>query len=160
MEGHSGTRAASLESDSVLSGSFRDSAVAEAFAKEGKVDKAAPLLARAFTFLKQNDERYVEAELERIAGEIELHRARLGADDAESSWNAAEDAFRRAMATGAASGAKSLRLRAAMSLARLLASQRRKAEAVRILHGEYEDFSEGFETPDLIRARALLDQLS
>ena len=73
---------------------------------------------------------------------------------------AAEADFRKAVARAASMGAKTLELRAIMSLARLLEQQQRRDEARAMLAEIYNWFTEGFDTADLIDARALLDELA
>jgi predicted ATPase len=79
-------------------------------------------------------------------------------DDARDESEAAE-CFRRALALSQQQRARSVELRAAMSMGRLLQKQGRKAEARATLEDVYGWFTEGFETADLKEARALLDQL-
>jgi predicted ATPase len=74
--------------------------------------------------------------------------------------NEAEDYLHRAIDNARSRSAKSFELRAAMSLARFLRDQGRSAEARETLTPVYNWFTEGFGTPDLIDARALLDELS
>jgi tetratricopeptide (TPR) repeat protein len=89
-------------------------------------------------------------EIERIRGELLVARGDRGQ---------AERCFRRAMQSAQSRGERSLELRATVSLARLLAGQRRRAEASSVLGELYAAFTEGFETADLRAARSLLDQL-
>jgi predicted ATPase len=72
----------------------------------------------------------------------------------------AQRCFERAIEVAQKQSAKSLELRATMSLSRLLASQDRLDEARRILAGIYNWFTEGFDTADLKDAKALLEELS
>ena len=78
----------------------------------------------------------------------------IGADEA------AERLFVRALDLAARQQARSLELRAAMSLARLWGRQRRLTEARSVLHPVFARFTEGFETRDLIEARELLGAVS
>ena len=93
-----------------------------------------------------------EAELHRLRGELLLQRG----DDPQH----AEDCFRQAIAIAQRQGAQSWELRATTSLARLLRDQGRRDEAREMLATIYNWFSEGFDTPDLVDARALLDELA
>ena len=95
----------------------------------------------------------MEAELYRLQGEILLE---LAPDEHEP----AEAAYQQAIAVAQPQGAKSLELRAAMSLARLRRSQDKTAEALDLLAPVYEWFTGGFDTADLQEAKALLDELS
>jgi predicted ATPase len=72
----------------------------------------------------------------------------------------AETGFREAIALAQSLSAKSWELRATMSLARLLRNANRRDEARTMLAEVYNWFTEGFDTPDLMDAKALLDELS
>jgi predicted ATPase len=71
----------------------------------------------------------------------------------------AEALFREAIKIAQRQGAKSLELRATMSLARLLAKQSRREQARAMLADIYGFFTEGFDTADLKEAKALLEEL-
>ena len=90
------------------------------------------------------------AELLRIKGEILLRRETVAA---------AEDSFREALNIAQEQEALLWELRAALSLARLRVNQGRGSEARQLLAPVYDRFTEGFETPDLRAAKALLDEL-
>ena len=96
---------------------------------------------------------WTEAEISRIKGEILC--AKDGPDAAE-----AEECFRKAIEIAHHQQARSLELRAATSLARLWQTQGKAKEARELLALIYAWFTEGFDTPDLIEAKALLDELS
>jgi predicted ATPase len=96
-------------------------------------------------------ERLWEAEVHRLAGEI----ARRAGDSEK-----AEECIGRALAVARAQRAKSWELRAATSLARLLRDQGRRMEARDALARVYEEFKEGFDTHDLIEAKAALRELT
>lgn len=89
-----------------------------------------------------------------LKGELLLLRLALGERDE------AEVCFREAMDVARRQSARSFELRAALSLARLWQSQRRTAEARRLLEEVYGWFMEGLDTPDLVEARTLLGELS
>jgi predicted ATPase len=92
------------------------------------------------------------AELLRIKGEVLLScRAPVAIE--------AEDHFLRSLAWARQQGARSWELRAATSLARLWARDARNQEARELVAPIYEQFTEGFETPDLKQAKGLLEQL-
>ena len=97
-----------------------------------------------------------EAELYRLKGELLLKRDELepsGLTEAEACFARALDAARRQQA-------KSLELRAAMSLGRLWQRQGKSAEARDLVAGVYGWFTQGFDTADLIAAKAWLDSLA
>jgi len=108
-------------------------------------------LDQALEAVDQFDTRMLESEIHRIRGEFNL----LAHDE-----RAAEHQFRKALRISQAQGAKSWELRAAISLAKLMKSQGRDAEARAILEPIYGWFREGFETGDLIEAKALLQASS
>src|SRR6266851_1069944 len=93
------------------------------------------------------------AEMHRLKGELLLR---------QDSSNAAEaqNCFERAIEIARKQSAKSLELRATMSLAQLLAKQGRRDEARAMLAEIYGWFTEGFETADLEEAKALLDDVA
>jgi predicted ATPase/DNA-binding SARP family transcriptional activator len=125
--------------------------LAEAQAKAGQEDEGLATLEKAFSMVERLDERQWEAELHRLKGEILLMKGEEGA---------AEDCLQRAVEVARAQQAKSLELRAVMSLCRLWEKQEKKKPACRMLEGIYNWFTEGFDTPDLVQAKSLLEQLS
>jgi predicted ATPase len=125
--------------------------LAEAQARAGRAEEGLATLAYAFTLVEETDERYCEAELHRLKGELLL--AQGGEADAEASFHKAIEVARR-------QEAKSWELRATVSLCRLWQKQGKREEARRILAEIYGWFSEGFDTTDLIEARILLEELS
>ena len=94
-----------------------------------------------------------EAELYRLKGELLLTRSSEHQAEAETCFQQALDVARRQQA-------KSLELRAAMSLARLWQQQGKRAEAHELLAPIYGWFTEGFDTADLQEAKALLEALT
>jgi tetratricopeptide (TPR) repeat protein len=115
-------------------------------------DEAARHLKGALALSHAIDERFYLAELLRLRGEIGLRRA--GPDR-----GTAEAAFREAIGIARGQAAKSLELRAATSLARLWQAQGKPDAARDLLAPVYAWFSEGFDTLDLIEAKALLEEL-
>jgi predicted ATPase len=103
--------------------------------------------------VERTKERWWEAEVNRIAGEIAL----MGPQNDSAK---AEAHFERALAVTRQQQAKSWELRAAMSLARLWRDQGKVREARELLAPVYGWFTEGFDTLDLKEAKALLDELS
>jgi predicted ATPase len=102
--------------------------------------------------VNNTDERWWEAELYRLKGEL------LSPSSMEN-WAEAETCFRQAIDVARRQQAKSLELRAAMSLSRLWQQQGKRAEARQLLAPIYNWFTEGFETADLQEAKALLAEL-
>jgi predicted ATPase len=101
--------------------------------------------------MEQNGERFYEAELLRLKGELLLKRAAL--DDGGAC-------FRQAITVARRQSAKTWELRATTSLARLLAKQGKENEGREMLAEIYGWFTEGFDTADLKDAKALLEELS
>jgi predicted ATPase len=126
--------------------------LADVCAHLGHTDDALQALAEAHTLVEQHEERLWEAEACRLRGVLLLRQ--LGTPQAE-----AEAWLQRALDTARRQEAKSLELRAAMSLARLWQEQGKRAEARALLAPIYDWFTEGFDTADLKEAKALLDAL-
>jgi adenylate cyclase len=99
-------------------------------------------------------ERYYEAELHRLRGELLLAQG-IGTAVAE-----AEICFERAIEVARRQSARSLELRATMSLSRAWQTQGKKLQAHTMLAEVYGWFTEGFDTVDLGKAKALLEELS
>jgi predicted ATPase len=104
------------------------------------------------TAVETTQERWCEAEVNLIAGEIALQSP-------ERDTAKAEGYFERALSVARQQQAKSWELRAAMSLARLWRDQSKVQQARELLAPVYGWFTDGFETRDLKEAKALLDEL-
>ena len=109
-------------------------------------------LAEAHTLVEQHDERWWEAEVSRLRGVLLLRQTETPQAEAET-W------LQRALDVARCQEAKSLELRAAMSLARLWQQQGRRAEARALLAPVYGWFTDGFDTADLQEAKMLLEAL-
>ncbi len=127
--------------------------LAKAHASLGQLEDAWRCVGDATTTLETTRERWCEADVLRIAGEIALEPS--GRDAAK-----AEAFFDRALAVARRQQAKSWELRAATAKARLWRDQGRRAEARGLLAPVYGWFTEGFDTLDLTRAKAVLDDLA
>jgi predicted ATPase len=125
--------------------------LAEAYKQGGQVEAGLHVLAEAWAHLDTTGERYYEAELHRLKGEFLMAQAGRRCKESE-----AEECFRQALDIARQQQVKSLELRATMSLSHLWQQQGRHAEAHQILTEIYSWFTEGFETPDLQEAQALL----
>jgi predicted ATPase len=125
--------------------------LASAYAELGRFDDAWRCTNEAMAIIGTNKETWFEAEVHRVAGEIALRSPHRDPERAESC-------FKRALTVARMQQAKSLELRAAISMARLLRDRDRR-HAVRTLLPVYKSFSEGFNTVDLNNAKALLDEL-
>jgi class 3 adenylate cyclase/predicted ATPase len=127
--------------------------LASAYADFGNFENAQRCISDAMTALEKANERWFEAEVNRIAGEISLKSPEPDATKAEAY-------FKRALAVARQQQAKSWELRAAMSLARLWRDQGKVEQARELLDPVYGWFTEGFDTRDLKDAKALLEELA
>src|SRR5215471_4000551 len=143
-------------SETELSLTFFLALFADALTTAGLCDRAVDSLNEALALAERTGERYYESELHRLKGELILKT-----NDGEfSSLSAqAEAAFQSAIQVSRRQTAKSLELRAALSLARLWQRQGEPVQAREMLVETYGRFTEGFDTADLGDARALLDVL-
>jgi class 3 adenylate cyclase/predicted ATPase len=124
--------------------------LAKAYEIAGKVEEALTLLDDALQIVARTGERWFAAELTRHKGQL-----LLGQGHSEG----AEELYRKALSIAEEQGAKLWELRAATSLARLRRDQGRLADARDLLAPIYGWFTEGFDTPNLKEAKALLDEL-
>jgi predicted ATPase len=119
-----------------------------------KIDDAFETVKLALAHVAETGEAIFAAEVHRMNGIIAL------ADKSERNEQLAEQAFQTAIEVARAQDAKLLELRAATSLARLWRDNGKRAEAETLLAPIYNWFTEGFGTPDLMEAKALLDELA
>ena len=170
--------------------------LAESYGKGGQADEGLNVLAEALDFVNKRGERYYEAEVYRIKGELILQQFKVQSSEFKvpspqpltpSIHAEAEEYFLKAIAIAQKQHAKSLELRAVISLARLWqqqaleqsakskeagaesteeesrntdhASRIRLADAHQMLSKVYNWFTEGFDTKDLQEAKALLAEL-
>ena len=126
--------------------------LAMAYAELGQPDDARRCIDDAIDKVERSKEKWCEAEVNRVAGEVAL---RSPAPDTEK----AEKYFGRALAVARRQQAKSWELRAAMSMARLWRDQGKTQQARELLAPVYGWFTEGFDTLDLKEAKALLNEL-
>jgi class 3 adenylate cyclase/predicted ATPase len=127
--------------------------LSRAYAEVGQFDDAWHSIGEALSAVETTKERWYEAEINRISGEIALKLPQLGSSQAEVY-------FERALIIARAQQAKSWELRAAMSAARFWRDQGRREKAKALLAPICGWFTEGFETHDLKQANALLSALS
>ncbi|MGK9232551.1 AAA family ATPase [Inquilinus limosus] len=126
--------------------------LATTYLQLGRGDEGLAALTEAIDLAVRNDEHMWEAELARIGGELRRVRG-APPDEVEAS-------LRAALTVACSQSARSFELRAAMSLARLWRDQGRVAEARGLLAPVYGWFTEGFDTPDLRAAKALMVELA
>ncbi len=126
--------------------------LAEACAAAGRIDEAFAALGQASRFAADTGEGFYAPEIPRLRGRLLLKQGTAAGDEAESC-------FRQSLALAREQQAKSLELRAAHSLARLLHSRGDTAAARETLAPVYHWFTEGFDTHDLQQAKQVLDSL-
>ena len=127
--------------------------LAEVSAHLGHPEDGLQALVEAHTLMEQHEERWWEAEVARLRGVLLLQQTGMPQAEAETWFQRALDVARRQQA-------KSLELRAAMSLSRLWQQQGKQTEARELLAPVYGWFTEGFDTADLQDAKALLEALA
>jgi predicted ATPase len=132
---------------------FYLSYLASAYAELGQFNDAWRCISEAMTAVETTQERWWEAEVNRTAGEIALLSPEPDAAKAEKH-------FEHALAVARQQQAKSLKLRAAMSMARLWRDQGKVQQARELLAPVYGWFTEGFDTRDLKEPKALLEELA
>ena len=128
------------------------SILAETYWKVGQTKEGLATLEESLALVDKNGERFCEADLHRLKGELLL---------AQSDGNQieAEACYHKALEVARSQQAKSWELRAAMSLSRLWGKQGKREEAKNLLAPVYDWFTEGFDTADLKDAKALLEEL-
>ncbi len=153
--------------------------LAEAYGRLGQTVEALRLLDEALALIRQFGGYFYQAEVYRLTGELLLMQDAGGgvsgspppdlsmidacegeATGPSSRHTEAEPYFRQALDVARRQQAKSLELRAAMSLSRLWRGQGRRSDAYQVLAPVYGWFTEGFDTADLQDAKALLDDLA
>jgi class 3 adenylate cyclase/predicted ATPase len=133
--------------------------LAEAHGRANQPEEGLNLLTEALAIVERSGERFWEAELRRMCGEQSL-RVAAPTTQGRPALVSAEESFQRAIEIARRQHAKSLELRAVMSLSRWWRDQGRKNEARQVLAEIYGWFTEGFDTADLKEAKALLEELS
>jgi class 3 adenylate cyclase/predicted ATPase len=146
--------AAQLATGAELAGPYWLWLLAEVCQRRGAVGEGLALLDDADATVELTHDRYWEAEIHRLRGRLLLATAEPAAPAS------AEACYRRALDVARRQGARSLELRAAVSLSRLWQAADRHDEARVLLAPVYERFTEGLDHPDLREAAALLDELS
>ncbi len=137
----------------------RLASLAEGYGRLGQPEEGLPLLTEALELVNTTGERYYEAELYRLYGELTLQQ-QSHVECHGSNLEEAEAHFLKAIAIARHQQAKSWELRATMSLTRLWQGQGKQAEAHNMLSSLYNWFTEGFDTKDLQEAKALLEELA
>jgi predicted ATPase len=146
--------------------------LAEGYGQAGQVAEGLSTITEGLNATNTREERWWEAELYRLQGELMLQQESQNAKvktrkskvpkhkaQSRGPQSEAEACFLKAIAIAQRQQAKSLELRATVSLARLWQRQEKLAEARQVLSKVYNWFTEGFDTTDLREAKALLDEL-
>ncbi len=133
--------------------------LAETYGAVGRPAAGLAVLAEAFEAVHTHAEHYYEAELLRLKGELLLQSGVEQSGVSALPAAAAEPCFHQALTIARHQQARSLELRAAMSVSRLWQQQGKRAEAYELLAPIYGWFTEGFDTADLQEAKALLEEL-
>jgi predicted ATPase len=129
--------------------SFYLAGQAETYGMLGKTREGLDAVGEALDIVQKTEERWCEAEVHRIQGELLQLDGRL---------SEAETLFRQAIEVARHQEARSWELRATLSLSRLLQREGRSEESRQLLSEIYGWFTEGFDTPDLQEAKALLEE--
>jgi predicted ATPase len=147
-------------------------ALAQGYGQSGQAQEGLRVVAEALAIVEKNEERWTEADLYRLKGELTLQQQfKVQSSECKvpnpqhltPSTQAEADAeacFLKAIEVAQRQQAKSLELRATMSLARLWQQQGKRGEAWQLLAAVYNWFTEGFDTKDLQEAKALLEDLA
>jgi predicted ATPase len=133
--------------------SYFPALLAEAYGTMEQPEAGLTALAEALAVVDTTGERWYEPELYRLKGALLLQQH-------SDNQAEAETCFHKAISIARSQQAKSFELRAATSLSRLWQQQGKRAEAHALLAPVYGWFTEGFDTADLIEAKALLDELA
>jgi predicted ATPase len=171
-QGHQGL-AAMQATGAALNRSYGLVWLAEAYGKMGQFEEGLSVLAEAFTVVDKTGDRTFEAELYRLKGELTLQQQfkvqssefkvpspqYLTPSTQVEVEQEAEECFHKAIEIARKQQAKSLELRAVMSLVRLWQQQYKQHEARNMLAEIYGWFIEGLDTKDLQEAKALLEEL-
>jgi predicted ATPase len=136
--------------------------LAKAYGQRGQTDEGLRVVTEALAAIESGRECWWEAELHRLRGELlsQQGNIRTRTQGTRLQMVEAEQCFRQALNIARHQKAKSLELRAATSLARLWQQQAKCQDAYDLLAPVYGWFTEGFDTTDLQKAKALLEELA
>ena len=133
--------------------------LAEAYGKAGRVQDGLDILTQATAEMGESNEHWWQGEMLRVRGELLLALGSNTQKVLQANGREAEACFQKAIEAARSQGAKSLELRAALSLSRLWQQEDKHEDAQQLLSDIYTWFSEGLDTADLQAAKALLAQL-
>ena len=154
------TEAVAFLRDSAMQGwlPYHLALLVEIQCKAGHADDALRVSGEAIEFSSRLGEKWYEAEIYRLKGEMILQSG--GEHPAAAAQREAEACFEKALEIAKKQSARSLELRTSTSLSRLWLQQGKRTEARQLLSGIYHWFTEGFDTKDLQEAKALLEELA
>jgi predicted ATPase len=138
------------ETGARFQGTYHLALLADALGTRGHFEEGHASLDQAFAFLEETGERLCEPKLHRLRGKLLM---------LERSDDAAEASLQKALDVARQQNARWPELRASRDLARLWAERGERKQALDLLAPVYDWFTEGFDTPDLVEAKALLDKL-
>ncbi len=141
------------QTGALLARSSFEGFLAELYGDAGRAEEALATLPKLFEHIEKSGERFMEADLYRIRGELLLKLPKPDPSGAEAD-------FRKGIDVARGQAAKLLELRVALSLGSLLISLRRSEEARNLIEPICGRFTEGYDTPDLILAKSMLALLS
>jgi predicted ATPase len=124
----------------------------ESYRESGRTEEALAVIEEGLTTGERTGERWFEAELHRLKGDILL-------ESAPDQWSAAQECLNKALDTARSQSAKSLELRAAMSLFKLYRNRGALQQGRQILLGIYEQLTEGIHCADVRDAQSLLEEV-
>jgi predicted ATPase len=133
--------------------------LAEGYMKAGETEQGLRLLSEALALVNKGDSRILEAEIYRLKGELLLIYENAITNASSTRFAEAEASFHQAIDVARRQQAKSFELRATINLCRLWQVQGKGAEAHALLAEIYGWFTEGFDSADLLEAKALLEAL-
>ncbi len=150
-----------LKTGATLGRPYNLALLAEAHAHNGQIVVGLDLVTEAFATVHRTEQSACETQLHRLKGKLLIQRGqREAAHSRQRTWQEAEESLRRSLVLSEQRHMKAWGFRAAMSLSRLWQQSGKREAAHQLLATHYGWFTEGFDTPDLRKAKALLEQLS
>jgi len=136
--------------------------LAECYGVVGQTEAGISMVEQAFSAMEETHERMSEPETWRVKAGLLLQLAgseAVASDRVRSLREEGETCLRTAIQKAQIQASRNWELRAAVDLGRLLKSTERKAEAISVVRTPYDWFTEGFDTPIVVQARTLLEEL-
>ena len=152
-----------FESEAKLYQPINCTYLAECYGMVGQTEAGISMVEQAFAAMEETNERMSEPETWRVKAGLLLRLAgseAIGSDRVRSLREEGETCLRTAIQKAQIQASKNWELRAAVDLGRLLKGSERQAEAISVVRTPYDWFTEGFNTPIVVQARTLLEELS